>query len=233
MSWDSKTDYCGLATTGKLTLKSVTVNTSGQYLEKPGHNGDIVATKAFGETSAPSCEYAIASAHSLTGIKLGKIITADGKKFALESIHYENGADSEPTLSAVARQVEDGAADANSNSFAVPTLAVDTDEIAQILLSAFTLSGALCELTKCAADISCSVKVHTVNGEPVASDVTMGHIQVAATIGQYGTAVPVVAAGEGWDISSPLTCTDPDADMPSWTVTLSKPLTKTVVTANA
>ena len=228
MSWESKQDYAGLATAGSVTLKAVTVNATGLYLEKPGHNGDIVATRAFGVVSAPSCEYAIAASHTYSGLKLGAIATVSSKKFALESIHYETGADAEPTLTAVAREVEAGATSEKGNSFAVPSFTVSPNEIAADPLSAFTLTGELCELTKCTVDIACSVKVHTVNGEAVASDVTMGRIQVALTIGQYGTAEPTVAAADGWDISAPLSCTDPDADLPSWTVTLSKPLTKTV-----
>lgn len=229
MSWIKKSDYCGFSSQSMLSLKSVTSNTTGQYLEKAGHNGDIAATKAFGETSAPSCEYTIVSAGTLSNVKLGAITTVDGKAYALESIHYENGADSEPAFTATARQVENGAA--TENYFTVPALAVDTDEIAAPILSAFTLSGSGCELVKCSADISCSVKVHTVAGDPVASDVTMGHIQVQATIGQYGDTAPTVTPGTDWDVSSPLTCSDPDADMPSWTVTLSKPLEKTVASS--
>ena len=38
----------------------------------------------------------------------------------------------------------------------------------------------------------------------------------------------VLAAEEGWDVSSPLTCTDPDSDLPEWTAVLSKPLAKSV-----
>ncbi len=229
MSWITKSDYCGFSSQSMLSLKSVTSNVSGQYLEKAGHNGDIAATKAFGETSAPSCEYAIVSAGTLSNVKLGAVTTVSDKAYALESIHYENGADSEPVFTATARQIEDGAA--TQNYFTVPDLAVDTDEIAAPILSAFTLSGTGCELVKCSADISCSVKVHTVAGDAVASDVTMGHIQVQATIGQYGTDAPSITPGTGWDVSSPLSCTDPDADMPSWTVTLSKPLEKTVASS--
>ena len=232
MSWESKQDYAGLASETAVTIKAVTVNTSGQYLEKPGHNGDIAATKAFGTVSAPSCEYAIAASHTYSGVKLGSLVTVDSVKFALESIHYETGADSEPTLAAVAKQVASTASDASVNTFAVPSFTVKPDEIAEDPLSAFDLSGELCELTKCTVDISCSVKVHTVNGDPVAHDVTMGRIQVALTIGQYGTAEPTVTAKTGWDISAPLSCTDPDADMPSWTVTLSKPLVKTLKGSN-
>ena len=231
MSWESKTDYCGLAVANKLQIKAATMNRTGQYLEKLGKNAAIAATKAFGTADAPQCEYTVLASHTFEGnaaLKLGTITSQDGKKYALQSIHYENGSGVEPKFTGVSREVESGATDANSNHFDVPSFTISPEEVAEILMAAFTLTGASCELTKCALDASCVVNPHTVNGGIVASDVHSGHVQVQATIGQYGSTVPTVAAGTGWDISSPLTCTDPDADLPEWTVTLSKPLAKTV-----
>ena len=228
MSWDSKTDYCGLAVANKLQIKAATMNRTGQYLEKLGQNAAIAATKAFGTADAPQCEYTVLAAHTFAAnaLKLGAITSQGGKKYALQSIHYENGAGVEPKFTAVSREVESGATDANSNHFNVPSFAISPEEVAAILMAAFTLTGTSCELTKCVLDISCVVNPHTVNGGIVASDVHSGHVQVQATIGQYGTTAPTVTAASGWDISSPLTCTDPDADLPEWTVTLSKPLAK-------
>lgn len=228
MSWETKTDYCGFAADGKLQIKSATMNRSGQYLEKLGQNAAIAATKAFGVNDSPSCDYTVVAAHTLTGVKLGKIVTADGKKYALQSLKYECGAGSEPTFSASSREVESTATDATCNHFDVPEFEISPEEVAEILASAFTLTGEMCELTKCSLEASCTVNVHTVNGVVVASDVHTGHIQVSVTIGQYGEALPVLTAASGWDISSPLTCTDPDSDLPEWTATLSKPLAKSV-----
>lgn len=228
MSWDTKTDYCGLAAEGKLQIKSATMNRSGQYLEKLGKNAAIAATKAFGVNDSPSCDYTIVSAHSLTGVKLGKILTVDGKKYALQSLKYECGAGSEPTFSASSRQVEETATENNSNCFDVPAFDVSPEEVAEIIAEAFALSGAGCELTKCSLQASCTVNVHTVNGVAVASDVHTGHVQVSVTVGQYGEAAPSLAPATGWDISTPLTCTDPDSDFPEWTAVLSKPLAKSV-----
>lgn len=229
MSWETKKDYCGMAVENKIVIKSSSLNRSGSYLEKPGQHGAIAATKAYGTTDAPSCEYTIEAKHRFGAgaIKLGKITEVDSKKYALASIHYENGADAEPVFSSTAQQVENSATNENSSTFAVPAFEVDTQECAAIIMSAFTFEGANCELTKVAMDASCNVKPHTVKGVIVASDVTMGHVQVQVTIEQYGETAPTLAAAEGWDISSPLTCSDPDADFPTWTATLSKPLVKT------
>ena len=233
MSWDSKQDYGGLVTANKIAIKASTMNRTGQYLEKLGKNAAFAATKPYGTSDAPSCEYTVLASYTLTGKKLGAIVTVGGKKYALQSIHYENGAGVEPKLTTTSREVESGATDANSNHFDIPNLVISPEEVAEILMSAFTLPTANnankdCELVKCAIDISCTVNPHTVNGVIVASDVHSGHVKVTATIGQYGATEPTVTAASGWDISSPLTSNDPDSDLPEWTVTFSKPLAKTV-----
>lgn len=71
----------------------------------------------------------------------------------------------------------------------------------------------------------------TVNGEPVASDVTEGMIEAQVTIMQTGDSTPTITmlTGDvdyGWSITSPLACTNPDANYPTWTCTLTKYLQK-------
>lgn len=228
MSWDSKTDYCGLAVANKIVIKSSNENRSGQYLERAGGSGAICATKPYGSLAAPSCEYAIQAANSFAAgaIKLGAVTTVDAKRYALRSFHYENGADQEPVFSGTAQEIE-ATTDGTTRTFDMIEFAVSPDEAAAIVASAATLGGSGCELIKCALDASCSVKTHTVNGTPVASDITMGKVTVQLTILQTSTTAPDVTAGSGWDISSPLTCEDPDADLPTWTCALSKPLAYT------
>lgn len=233
MSWDSKEDYCGLAVADKLICKASNQNRGLQSLEKNGRLGQIAATKYFADVGAPNCDYTVAAALSLTSVKLGAVVAVDGKKYALQSVSVKTSAGSEPTFSATSQQVEDTATDATANTFAVPTLALSPDEIAQFLFTSFTLADdgaetSTCELTECGAEISCTVGTSKVNGYPVASDVTGGKIVVSLSIGQYGTAKPKVTPADGWSLSSPLTCSDPDSDMPSWTCALTKPLVKTV-----
>lgn len=232
MSWDSKQDYAGLAVANKVICKDADTNTTGQYLEKPGAHGNIAATKPFGVVSAPSNEYTIEAAHTYQGLKLGSVVTVDGHAYALESIHYEKTAGAEPVLSATTQEVETGATTSTMNTFALPDIEVSPDEIAELIVDCATIAGTGCELVKCVADFACTVKPHTVNGTPVASDVILGKITVQLTIGQYAAAAPTVTETTGWDVSSPLTCKDPDSDMPEWTCTLSKPLVKTLVSAS-
>ena len=230
MSWNSKTDYCGLAVEGKIILKSATQNRTGQYLEKPGSKSAICATKPFGAASAPSCDYAIKGSKSFAAgdIKLGAVTTVDGTRYALASVRYECGADTEPTYTGTAQEIE-ATSDGTQRTFDVPAFSISPDEAAEIIMSAAPLTGTGCELTRCTMEASAYIKLHTVNGVIVSSDVTAGHVVVSLEILQSGDTEPTVTAGSGWDISSPLTCTDPDADFPTWSCELTKPLAYTTV----
>ena len=229
MSWETKTDYAGLAVANKLIAKASNLNKTGQYIEKHGQNGDYVATKAFGLRSAPTTEYVVADDISLTTIALGTVTTVDGKKYALESISFSTGADQEPTFTATSAEVASSAS--TKNKFVVPTLSLSPDQIAQIPFTAFTVGGTSCELTGCSGEISCKVGTNDKNGDPLAHDVTNGHITLTLTIAQYGETAPTVTPATGWDMSAPHTVNDPDSDFPEWTCTLSKPLTKTMASA--
>ncbi len=226
MSWDRRTDYCGLANGTSVKCKGSNENRSGSYLEKTGEHGDIIATKPYGTANAtPSCEYTIAKETTLA-IKLGTVTAVDGKKYMLSSVSIGTGSATEPTMSASATQVEDDAT--TDSTFDVPSFSVSPDDIAQFLFGAFTLSGTGCELTQCNAEISCTVGLSTVNGDPVASDPHTAHIQLSITVIQTGDVAPSVTPAEGWDLSAPLTCADPDSDLPTWTCSVSKPITKTL-----
>ncbi len=227
MSWTNKTDYCGLADGTSIILKAATENRSGSYLEKTGEHGDIIATKAYGDKNAsPSNDYAIAKAKTFGAVKLGTVTAVDSAKFMLQSISISTGSAAEPTMSATAVRVEDGAT--TDSTFDVPSFSVSPDDIAQFLFGAFTLSGTGCELTQCNAEISCTVGLSTVNGDPVASDPHTAHIQLSITVIQTGDVAPSVTPAEGWDLSAPLTCADPDSDLPTWTCSVTKPIAKTL-----
>ena len=64
------------------------------------------------------------------------------------------------------------------------------------------------------------------NGEPVASDVTEGRIEASITVTQTGNVVPTLTPGSGWYVTSPLACTNPDANYPTYSATLTKYLQK-------
>ena len=254
MSWETKQDYCGLAldveggngTTANhsLPVKSATEGRTAQYLEKHGRLGDYKATKVFCNRASPSNSYTVAGEVTITGKALGTVNTVDTKKYALESVKWSTGADSEPTFEASAQQVADGAT--TRNTFVIPEFKLSPDHVAQIpafkwnddgdYVPAFSLPAGTAqaaknvgvELTQANGEITCSVKTNDKNGDPKAHDVTNGHIVINVTLGQYGTDKPELTPGDGWDLSAPLTCDDPDSDMPTWTCALSRPLEKTM-----
>ena len=226
MSWAAKQDYCGLADGTAIKCKDSNENRSGSYLEKTGQHGDIVATKLYGTANAtPANVYTIAKEKSLS-VTLGSVQTVDGHQYMLKSVSISTGSATEPTMSATAVQVEDGAT--TGNCFKCPEFTLSPDDVAQILFDAFTVGGDGCTLTQCNAEISCDVGLSKVNDDPVASDPHTAHIQLAITILQTGDAAPTVTPTDGWELSAPLSCSDPDSDLPTWTCSVSRPLTKTM-----
>ncbi len=226
MSWESKTDYCGLASGGNATyiqIKGANENRSSQYLEKLGQNGAIAATKLYGTNNAsPSCEYTIKKAGDIT-VQIGKVTTVDGKRYALQQVVYTSAAGSEPTLTATSVQIE-STTDGEDRMFEAVTLHVDPEETAQVVLSAATVSGTSCEITGSTCTISGTVSPHTVNGDPVASGVHSGKVEVDLTVGQYDSAAPTFAAGTNFELSQSPSMNDPDSDMPEWTAKFTKKL---------
>ncbi len=142
MSWDKKEDYCGLAVEDKLICKASNQNRGLQTLEKNGRLGQIAATRYFADVGAPSCDYTVASALEFKDLRLGAVTAVDGRNYALQSISVKTSAGAEPTFSATSQQVEDTAAKATANTFAVPEFSLSPDEVAQFLFNAFTLDDA-------------------------------------------------------------------------------------------
>ena len=226
MSWESKKDFCGLASGGNATyiqIKGSNENRSSQYLEKLGQEGEIVATKLYGTNNAsPSCEYTIKKAGDIA-VQIGKVMTVDGKRYALQQVVYTSAAGSEPTLTATAVQIE-STTDGEDREFEEVTLHVDPEETAQVTLSAATVSGTSCEITGATTPISGTVSPHAVNGDPVSAGVHSGKAEVELTVGQYGDTEPTFTAGTGFELSQSATVNDPDSDMPEWTAKFTKPL---------
>ena len=70
----------------------------------------------------------------------------------------------------------------------------------------------------------------TKDGETVSYDVTDGKLEVQITILQTSSTKPnTLSCGAEWTITSPFTCSNPDADYPTWTATFSKYLTHEAV----
>lgn len=196
----------------------------------------LAGTEIYGEDSAPSNSYGLKGDISLAAgkIKLNKVKTiGDGqaaKCYALESIQIGTGAGSAPTISATCQEIEAGVSDANQCHYSVPALTLTKKHHAQILFGAFTLTGNGCTLTECAATIGGSINKDKVEGVKISSDINSGVITVTGTVLQTGATEPTLAAANGFVITSPLNCTNPEAAYKSYTFELQLILAKDAVT---
>ena len=107
----------------------------------------------------------------------------------------------------------------------LPSVSLKKWHDAQILDSAFTLTGTGCYVNGCNYTATADLSTATVDGTIVAHDIQNGRVEVAVSIVQSGSTEPTVTAGTGWEIVSPLTVDNPDSDFPTWTATLRKNLT--------
>ena len=229
MSWESKPDYCGLGggTSPVLKVKSANKNASSQFLEKLGRDGAIAATKLYGDKNAsPSNEYTIRKSGTIS-VQIGKVTTVGGERYALQSVVVKKTAGGEPTVSATAVRIED-TTDGADQMFAAVTLNVDPEDTADFAIGTDPVSGTDCEVTEVTTTVSGTIDPHTVNGDPVASGVHTGKVEVDITVGQYGDDEPEFAddMGSGFEKSAVENPDDPDSDLPSWTVKYEKPLAK-------
>ena len=233
MSWELKPDFCGLG--GEfLKVKSANTNNSSQYLEKLGQDGSIVATKLYGTKNAsPSNEYVILKAGTIS-VQIGKVTTVDGKRYALQSVTVKKTAGGEPTVSATAVRIED-TTDGEDQMFEAVTLNVDPEETAEFAIGTNPVSGNDCEVTEVTTTVSGTVSPHNVNGDPVASGVHSGKVEVDVTVGQYGENEPAFAdnlgSGSGFEKSAIENPDETDSDLPSWTVKYEKTLAKATASA--
>ena len=236
MAVNAVIDYCGLADGSKLACKGATENAASTVVEAPlNDKGEVPAHEVLETVRTPSNEYEMLAAWARGAettpdpVQLGGVNTADSKTFALTNLNINTQAGSSPAISAQSAQVKTGAAE--GDVFNIPAFSVAFKHTAQILWSAFTLSGTGCHLTTANYAASVTLSRGTVNGGTVSHDVVNGRIVATLTITQTGDTAPTLTPGTGWDVTAPLTKTKGDAQYPSWTATLTKYLTKTPAAA--
>lgn len=220
MAFQDKTDYFGLATDSSgLVITSSTENKSATVITAQDDKGDVVAEEIVGQTSAPSCTYVLAKNATLTGQKLGFAMGG----YVVSSISITTRPGSPPGITVTGESVP-----SSSHSdcyYDTPACSVEVCHHAQILFSAFSLTGAGCHLTSANYTISGSLTKATKDGETIAYDISDGKIEAQVEIVQTGTAAPTLTPGEGFEVTSPLTKSEGDAAYPTWSATLTKRLT--------
>lgn len=238
MAFATKTDYCGLTAitelADKLVIKEDAENVSVEKYQPQGEDGSFLGTEVFGADSAPTNSYGVKGNISLAAgkIKLNKVTTIgtapNAKSYALESITITTAAGAAPTVAAVCQEIEAGAADANQCHYSLPALAFTTKQHAQILFGAFTISGTGCVLTDCSATAGGTINKDKVAGVKISSDINSGVITVSGNILQNGSTAPTITAADGWVVTQPPNCTNPETAYKTYAFELQKVLAKDV-----
>lgn len=231
MSFKAKTDYFGLHDGTAVVITASNDGHSHSVAEAHGQDGSIVEADVYGDTMAPSCDYQLKAQLQTTKtgdvntlIKLGKIVEVDEKSFCLGNFSISTAAGSAPTISASGEQVEDDAAE--GCLYEIPAFTLPITHHAQILFSAFALTGTGCHLQSADYTGSATISKATKEGVCLTHDVTEGKIECSISIMQVGNVAPTVTPGAGWKVTAPLDCSNPDSDHATYSMTLVKYLEK-------
>lgn len=220
MAFVAKSDYFGLATTG-LSCVSNADGKTASVAEGRDSEGTIVAWTVYGETSAPTNSYVVGGSSNVSlSVTLGSV----SNDMCLNNFQIDTSVGNPPTVTASGEQVETGAT-ANC-TYTIPSATVSPLHHAQILFSMFSVSGDGCHLQSANYTASATLTKATKDGVCVAHDVSEAKIEAQVTVLQTSSTAPTVAAGTGCVMTAPLACTNPDADYPTWTCTITKYLTQ-------
>lgn len=224
MAFENKTDYYGFATSSGLVLQSSDENKSKQIAEARNEKGDVVKREEYGEIISPSCSYILKSDWSLgTGVKFGEAKTWNTKKLAITNITISTGAGTPPSVQVSGEEVSKDSAQHDCTA-TLPDTSVKVCHHAQKLFNVPWISTDGCYVTQANYTASVNLTKATQNGDTVAFDISDGKIEATLSIVQSGATDPSITPTTGWTITSPLTKSEPDADFPSWSVTLTKDL---------
>jgi|GEM_PF-4608316 len=183
--------------------------------------GDIVARNVEVLREAPTANYRVKAAGNIAVI-LGTVNEVSDVPYVLLGLSIRTSAGSPPEVGMSGESLQDGAT-ANS-TITVGNIAISPRHKAQILASAFTLSGDDCKLVDCSLDVKATLTRATKHGETLAHDVSGASIVVSATVRQYGATEPAISAGEGFTLTTPASEKNPDEGYTEWTVESTKDL---------
>ena len=226
MSFKTKTEPYGIADGTNIVVLDTQGGETAQNVEAVGEDGSVVANTVTETLLNPSATLALKAAitKALGDWKLGNVSTSDTKKFALEKIEITTTAGAAASIRISGKQVQSDAT--TGCTYSVPAFTLTTKHHAQILFSAFSLSGTGCHLTSATYTIEGTINLVTKDGSVIGFDIVQGKIEVSVSIKQCGSAAPELTAGDGFQVTSPLAETNPDADYPTFTATLTKYLAK-------
>ena len=218
MSRGNPTDYFSLAGTG-LKINSSDEGATINMAEAVDERGDFVARDTFEELANPTCTYALCSDYALGTIKLGSKIS----DYIVTGLSVNTSAGGAPTVEVSGEEVP--ATFLEGYTYTTPAFQLKKNHEAQILFSAFTLTGTNCYVESCSASLNCTLsRALDSNAETCAGDVNGGVIEVTATIVQAGATEPSITPDADWTVTSPLTISESNDAYSTHTVTLRKSL---------
>ena len=224
-----KNDYFGLADGTMLVCSSSDDGRSNEVAEATGQDGAIVAHNVYGEKIAPSNEYvmkAVTFSKNEGELAIGQIHKLDDNQtcICLGSLSIGTSAGSAPTISASGEQVEDNSS--GNCLFKIPAISLTKKHHAQILFNAFTFSGTGIHLKSASYNITASITKGEKEGKCLTHDVVEGKIECSVEFLSVSGDKPTLTPGDGWEVTSVPSSSNPDADWPTWSATLTKYLTK-------
>lgn len=229
-----KQDYFDIADDTQIVCISSTDGNSAEVAEATGEDGTIVASNVYGEKLSPSNEYQLKTDYVVSAgdLKLGGVTTVNGKSICLSTIDINTSAGSAPTFNVSGEQVEDNSQ--GGCTFSIPAFTLSKKHHAQILFGAFTFNKVVediatgVHLKSSSYNISCSVTKGVKEGNCLTHDVIEAKIECSVEFIQTGSTIPSITKGNEWEITSPLACSNPDADWPTWSATLTMYLVKDI-----
>jgi len=215
MARGAKNDYFGLSGT-ELKLNDDAENASIQTAEAEDERGDTTARATFESLTANSNTYSVIAAFDVAaGLILGTIAS----DIILSGWDISTSAGTPPSVSAKGESVVTGST--TDYTYTVPAQSLLPASSAQILFTAFTLSGEGCNLTACNASCSCSIpRAKDENGETAYTSVAKAQLEVTAEFIQNADVVPTVTPSADWTTVSPLTLTSVDEGYQTHSITL-------------
>ena len=204
-----------------LTAKSSSDGKNSNEAEAQNQFGDTLAHDEYGETLAPSVEYAVTDEVDLSDIVLGKVYTfgtSNAKKLMLTQCQVNTQAANPPTVTLSGVEVESSATDKRLYELEGT---ITPRSRAQDVAGAFANDE---KITAVNTTYSVDPHVQTVKGTPVASDASHGKVEAQATMTD-GTGSGTLSAGTGFTITASAAESDPDAGYRTLTATATKYMT--------
>ena len=203
MSRGVTTDYFGRAG-DNLSLAGSQPNNVLSVEKGTDERDDIEQIETYGALSNPSVDYSVKGNVALEVFVLGAL--AEG--YFLTGFTVNTSAGAQPKMTVNGGNAPEG--DTEGYTYVPPAYALTKDWAAQILFSAFTLTGAGCHVKSCSAKAAATFG-RGVDGldEPNCTNLSGASLEVTAEIEQLGAIAPEIAPAEGWKITSPF---DPKED---------------------